>query len=706
MSEQEKKTQVEETAEVEVVEEAAAVEETEKKEITTETPEAIAEETAAVEEEPVKEEEPAVEETADADVPVIKVEVIEDDDDDDENEEEEETAEEPEAAAEPEPAPVPETKLINYLDNSLLDLKTVTMEELEQYSEEDEDVIPAELNELYEKSFADIQEGEVVEGRVVNLTDREVFIDIGFKSEGIVPRSEFGTIPEIGDTTNVYITSFENNKGQFILSKEKADFLKRWNELRNLFESGEIVKGKIVRRIKGGMVVDIDSVLAFLPGSQIDVRPVTDFDEHVGLEYEFKIVKFNELRKNVVLSRKILLESDIKEKRREIIGQLEVGMVLEGTVKNITDFGAFVDLGGIDGLLHLTDISWGRINHPSEELSIDEVITVKVIDFDVEKAHVSLGMKQLVPQPWDNAEEKFAVGTEVNGTIVNMMKYGVFVELEKGIEGLIHISEMSWTRHIRHPNEMFKLGDTVNAKVLSIDPEEKKISLGIKQLTTNPWDDIEAKYPVDSNHKGIVRNLTQFGAFVELEEGIDGLVHVSDMSWVKNVRHPKDVLTKGQEIQVKILDVSRENRRLSLGIKQVETDPWPELKTVFTAGTIVKGKVLLVLDKGIIFQLENDLEGIVPLKRIPKHERKKIKTTFIPGQEYDVTVQEVDQEYKKVILMMEWEKEDEPEHERDDRERERPQKVKIVNEPASDKLEIPQEILDRLAPDKEVDADD
>ncbi len=535
----------------------------------------------------------------------------------------------------------------------------------------------------------------------MNLTDREVFIDIGFKSEGLVHRSEFTTVPEIGDNIEVLIVSFENRKGQFILSKEKADFLKRWNELREFYETGKTVFGKIVRRIKGGMVVDIDSVLAFLPGSQIDVRPVTDFDDHVGKEYEFKIVKFNELRKNVVLSRKILLESDIKEKRREIISQLEVGMVLEGTVKNITDFGAFVDLGGIDGLLHLTDISWGRINHPSEELAIDQQVTVKVIDFDVEKAHVSLGMKQLQPQPWENAEEKYAVGTEITGTIVNMMKYGVFVELEKGIEGLIHISEMSWTRHIRHPNELFKLGDTVNAKVLSVDPEEKKISLGIKQLTTNPWDDIEKKYPIDSIHTGTVRNLTQFGAFVELEEGIDGLVHVSDMSWVKNVRHPRDLLAKGQEIQVKILDVSRENRRLSLGIKQVQSDPWPELKTIFTAGTIVKGKVILVLDKGIIFQLDHDLEGIVPLKRIAKHERQKIKNTYKPGEEYEVTVQEVDQEYKKVILMMDLPKSDDDDAPR--RERSKTKKIKIVNEPASDKLEIPQDILDKLSAADETD---
>ncbi len=622
---------------------------------------------------------------------VVKVEVVENDEDDDELDEAAEVSQE---VVTPEPEPKPELPAVNYLDPGILSPKTIELDELEKYSEEEDLAdIDEKIQDLYENSFSDIQEGEVVTGSIVNISDRDVFIDIGFKSEGIVPRHEFSDTPEIGDEVEVFISSFENSAGQFVLSKEKADFAKRWNELRNCFESDEVVQGKIVRRIKGGMVVNLEGVFAFLPGSQIDVRPVTDFNEHVGAEYDFKIVKFNELRKNIVLSRKVLLESDLREKRQEIISQLEVGMVLEGTVKNITDFGAFIDLGGIDGLLHLTDITWGRINHPSEMLKIDENVTVKVIDFDIEKAHVSLGMKQLVPEPWEDAENKYPVESEVTGSVVNMMKYGVFVELEKGIEGLIHVSEMSWTRHIKHPSELFKLGDVIKAKVLSVDPKEKKISLGIKQLSANPWDEIETKYPIDSIHTGVVRNLTQFGAFVELEEGIDGLVHVSDMSWTKNIRHPKDVLKRGQEVQVKILDVSSENRRLSLGIKQVESDPWPNLKSIYTAGTVVKGEVIRALDKGIIFQLDHDLEGIVPLKRVPKHDRKMIKTRFKPGSEHEVVVQEVDQEYKKVILMVEWEGSTDM-----DGEVVREKKKKAIrNEPTSDKLEIPQDIIDSIA---------
>jgi len=543
---------------------------------------------------------------------------------------------------------------------------------------------------LYEKSFSEIREKEVVTGTVVNISDRDIYVDVGFKSEGMISRDEFKEIPLIGDKIQVFIQNFEDRKGRFVLSKEKADFIYRWNELRRCFEEEEIVIGKIIKRIKGGMVVDLGNVFGFLPGSQIDVRPVTDFDEHVGMEYDFKVVKFNELRKNVVVSRKILLEDDLKEKRQGIIAQMEVGMVLEGTVKNITDFGAFIDLGGIDGLLHITDITWGRINHPKERLAMGDVITVKVIDFDVEKSRVSLGMKQLVSEPWENADEKFSVGTVVSGKVVNMMNYGVFIELEEGIEGLIHVSEMSWTRHIKHPNELFKLGDILDAKVLSLDTEGRKISLGIKQISDNPWDNIEDKYPIGSNHEGTVRNLTQFGAFVELEEGIDGLVHISDMSWVKNIHHPKEVVKKNQKIMVKVLDVSGENRRLALGVKQVEEDPWPELRMQYHAGRVVEGTVIRALEKGIIFQLGNDLEGIVPLKRIPKHERKLWKDKFKPDEVFNVIVQELDQESKKVILMVELDI-------NSDEEGSSEEGTKMTNEPTSDKLEIPQEILDNLA---------
>lgn len=610
-----------------------------------------------------------------------------------------EVVEESEVDNKPAPIVIPEPELIDYLGSEVLNIKEITAEELDKYSEEDEITIDPEMEQQYTDTLSKVKEHEICTGSVVNITDKDVFIDINFKSEGIVSKSEFSELPEIGDKVDVFVVNFENNRGQFILSKEKADFIKRWNEIKISYENGEIIKGVIQRRIKGGMVVDLGDIFAFLPGSQIDVRPVTDFDEHVGQEYEFKVVKFNELRRNIVLSRKALLETDLKEKRQEIISQLEVGMILEGTVKNLTDFGAFVDLGGIDGLLHITDITWGRINHPSEAINIEEVVKVKVIDFDIEKTRVSLGMKQLEPEPWENAEEKYPIGQSVTGKIVNMMNYGIFIELEKGIEGLIHVSEMSWTRHIKHPSELFKLGDSVEAKILDLDLNERKISLGIKQLQENPWENIETKYPIGSIHKGIVRNLTQFGAFVELEEGVDGLVHISDMSWILNVYHPKDVVKRGQEIDVKVLDASCENRRLALGIKQVQEDPWPELKTIYTSGKTVSGEIIRVLDKGIIFKLENDLEGIVPMKNIAKHEHRKMKDKFKQGTVHEAVVQEIDREAKKVILMMDWgEDVMEATHtEKKKQRRQKKEKVATKQAPTSDKLEIPQEIIESIA---------
>ena len=541
-------------------------------------------------------------------------------------------------------------EVMNYLDPSILDIKVVSEEDLDQY--EEEGIMSDELHEKYVETFRDIREKEVVTGTVVGFTDRDVLVDIGFKAEGIIHRSEFEELPEAGQEIDVFIITFEDRKGNIILSKERADFQKRWIDIRNCFENDELITGLISRRIKGGMVVDLGVVQAFLPGSQVDIKPIPDFDDFIGMESEFKIVKFNELRQNIVLSRKAILEDDLLEKRQAVLGDMEIDMVLEGLVKNITDFGAFIDLGGIDGLLHITDISWGRINHPSERLTIGEKVTVKVIDFDVEKVRVSLGMKQLLPEPWVDIESKYPVDSIVEGKIVNMMNYGAFIELEEGVEGLIHISEMSWIRHIKHPSDMFKVGDKVEAKILNIDSEEKKISLGIKQLQDNPWDTIETKFAVGSDHEGIVRNLTQFGAFIELEKGIDGLVHISDMSWTKLVRHPKEVVQKGDKIKVRILEVSAEDRRLALGIKQIEENPWENIRNDFTAGKVVNGTILKVLDKGIIFELGNNLEGIVPLKRMKKHEKNKILSNFKEGNSHEVTVQEVDQEYKKIILMM------------------------------------------------------
>ncbi len=582
----------------------------------------------------------------------------------------------------------PPVAVLDYLDPSILDIKVVTEEDLDQY--EEEEFKPNELHDQYADTFSDIKEREVVTGTVVGLTDRDVLVDIGFKAEGIIHRSEFEELPEVGHEIDVFIITFEDRRGNIILSKERADFQKRWTEIRNCFEKEELITGLISRRIKGGMVVDLGVVQAFLPGSQVDIKPVMDFDEFLGVESEFKIVKFNELRQNIVLSRKAILEDDLLGKRQAVLEEMEIGMVLEGMVKNITDFGAFVDLGGIDGLLHITDITWGRINHPTDRLAIGEQVTVKVIDFDIEKVRVSLGMKQLQPEPWIGIDEKYPVDSIIEGKIVNMMNYGAFIQLEEGVEGLIHISEMSWTRHIKHPSDMFKVGDKVDAKILNIDTDEKKISLGIKQLQDNPWDTIESKFEVGSDHEGIVRNLTQFGAFIELEEGIDGLVHISDMSWVKQVRHPKEIVQKGDTIKVRILEVSAEDRRLALGIKQIEANPWENIKNDFTSGKVVNGTILKVLDKGIIFDLGEGLEGIVPLKRMKKHEKNQILTNFKEGDSHEVTVQEVDEEYKKIIIMMDLgldglEGDDEAEPDM------------VVDEAEPEKLEIPQEVIDQIS---------
>jgi len=576
---------------------------------------------------------------------------------------------------------------MNYLDNSILDVRVVTEAELAQYDKDDEVEESGDF-EAYFSTFAEVRERDVTNGTVVGLSDREVLVDIGFKAEGMIDRGEFSELPEIGDVIEVFVVTFEDRRGNIILSKERADFQRRWNQIRKSFEDEEVINGTIIRRIKGGMIVDLGVVQAFLPGSQIDVKPVMDFDEFVGMESDFKIVKFNELRQNIVLSRKAILANDLMEKRQEVLTQMEVGMVLEGMVKNITDFGAFIDLGGIDGLLHITDITWGRINHPTEKLTVGETITVKVIDFDVEKVRVSLGLKQLSPEPWENVMGKYPVDEVIKGKVVNMMNYGAFIELEEGVEGLIHVSEMSWTRHIKHPSDMFKMGDEVEVKVLNIDLEDKKISLGIKQLQDNPWDTIEAKYGVGSVHKGIVRNLTQFGAFVQLQEGIDGLVHISDMSWTKVIKHPKEIVNKGQDVDVKILEVSSEDRRLALGIKQLEEDPWEEISGQYTSGKKVKGTVIRVLEKGIIFDLGDSIEGIVPMKQIPKAARSKVRAEYTTDKTFEVMVQEVDGESKKIVLMLDL----------GDIEMEIPEKPKKQDSvSASDKLEIPQDVIDSIS---------
>ncbi|HCI16046.1 MAG: 30S ribosomal protein S1 [Candidatus Marinimicrobia bacterium] len=540
---------------------------------------------------------------------------------------------------------------LNYLGADLFnDVREVSMEDLLN-SEVTEDV-PQEEQDRYLSTFSEINEREIVTGRVIGMNEKEILIDIGFKSEGVIHRDEFteDNLPEVGEKLDVYLERMEDESGKTVLSKEKADFLRRWTELRNHHETGEIISGRIIRRIKGGMIVDLNGVQAFLPGSQIDVRPVKDFDKYINSDIDLRVVKFNEFRKNVVVSHKAILEESMAEQRDELFDKLEVGSVMEGRVKNITDFGVFIDLGGIDGLLHITDLSWGRVSHPSELIGMDDTLTVKIIDFDQEKKRVSLGLKQLTPHPWDNVDERYPEGTNINGKIVSMTNYGAFVEIEPGIEGLVHVSEMSWTRHIKNPSEMYSLGDEVEAVVLAIDSEDRKISLGAKQLQDDPWDQIEEKYMVGTIVKGKVINLTQFGAFVELEEGIDGLIHVSDLSWTKIVRHPKEIIEKDQEVEVRVLEVSRESRRIALGLKQVSDDPWPELVKQFETGKEVEGEIVRVLDKGVILILDNDVEGIIPFGRQPKRQRKALSSKYKAGQKMIGVVMEVKPDDKKVVL--------------------------------------------------------
>ena len=575
---------------------------------------------------------------------------------------------------------------INYLDASLFkDIKEVSEEELIEPVESIEE-LPNQ--DKYLSTFSDISEREIISGRVIGINEKEVLIDIGFKSEGIINRDEFSLdeLPDVGGKIDVYLERMEDESGKTVLSKEKADFLRRWIELRKIHDTGEIITGKIVKRIKGGMVVDLKGVQAFLPGSQIDVRPVKDFDKYLDLEMDLKVVKFNEMRKNVVVSHKAILEESLAEKRDEIFSTLEVGAIMEGRVKNITDFGVFIDLGGIDGLLHITDLSWGRVNHPSEMISMDDTLSVKVIDFDDEKKRVSLGLKQLTPHPWETIETDFPKGEKVTGKVVSMTNYGAFIEIKSGIEGLIHVSEMSWTRHVKNPSELYSLGDQVEAVVLSIDAEERKISLGAKQLTDDPWDKIEEKYNVGSIVKGKVINLTQFGAFVELEEGIDGLIHVSDFSWTKVVRHPREMIEKDQTTEVRILEVSRESRRISLGIKQLNEDPWPELINQFQTGSEHEGEIVKILDKGIILLLESEIEGIIPFGRQTKKQRKEITQKYSVGEKISGSVLEVKPENKKVILFSE---------ELSDKNIQKDEIKDFLDnqeEPAGERIEIPEEI--------------
>jgi len=582
---------------------------------------------------------------------------------------------------------------LDYLSAELFNnVRQVTYNELEDNQEAVD--VSEEIQNRYKSSLTDITENEIITGRIIGINEKDVLVDIGFKSEGIISRNEFSenNLPDIGEKLEVFLEKIEDESGNTVLSKEKAEFLNRWKDLRNIHETGEIIKGQIIRRIKGGMVVDLAGVQAFLPGSQIDIRPVKDFDQYINKEIDLRVVKFNEMRKNVVVSHKAIIEDTLAEQRDELFSKLEVGSVIDGRVKNITDFGVFVDLGGIDGLLHITDLSWGRVNHPSEIVNMDDELTVKIIDFDQDKKRVSLGLKQLTPHPWENIQSQYPEGSSVSGKVVSMTNYGAFIEIKPGIEGLIHVSEMSWTKHIKNPSELYSLGDIIDAKVLAIDVDERKISLGAKQLQPDPWDEIEEKYIPGNLVKGKVINLTQFGAFIELEEGIDGLIHVSDLSWTKIVRHPKEILGKDEEIEVRILEVSRESRRISLGIKQIEDDPWPKLSKAFQSGKKVEGEIVRVLDKGIILGLEHDVEGIIPFSRQTKRNKKSISSQYKIGHKMSAVVMEIKSDDKKVILFVE-ELSGEKSSERDNVK----QFLDNQSEPVGEKIEIPTEDLDQAS---------
>lgn len=536
----------------------------------------------------------------------------------------------------------------NQNEESVKPMDNIKFYNEDEYSQEE----LQELTALYNDSFKDIKEGEIIQGKIVAIDENDVVIDVGFKSAGTISRDEFPSEEEleIDKEVDIVIESVEDGEGNVILSKKRADFLKVWERILDAHENDTVLSGKILKRIKGGMVVDLMGIEAFLPGSQIDIRPVRDFDAYVGKTMDFKIVKINIPTENVVVSHKVLIEKSIAGKRKEILDKLEKGQILEGIVKAITDFGVFVDLGGVDGLIHITDLSWGRINHPSEVVKLDEKIKVVVTDFDKEKKRISLSLKQLLEHPWQNIEEKYKVGDKVSGRVVSLTDYGAFIEIEKGIEGLIHISEMSWTLHIKHPSQFVSMGQVVEAQILSLDKDEKKISLGMKQLVPDPWTELMEKYPIDSKHTGIARNLTNFGVFVELEPGVDGLVHISDLSWTKKIRHPGEVVKKGESIEVVVLGVDTDQRKISLGHKQINENPWDSFVDKYKVGTPTQGKVVRIIEKGVIVQLPDDVDGFVPASQLSTSKIKNLSFCFPVDSELDLRVVEFDKDNKKIVL--------------------------------------------------------
>ncbi len=514
---------------------------------------------------------------------------------------------------------------------------------------------PAELalmEQLYSSTLNEITEDEIIKGRIVSISNKDVTIDVGFKSEGIVSLLEFRAEDEVkvGDDVEVYLENIEDKMGQLILSKKKADVLRIWDRIYDSIENDTIINGKIINRVKGGMTVSLSGVEAFLPGSQIDVKPVRDFDALVGQTMDFRVVKINPVTQNIVVSHKVILEEAYAARREEMLANIKVGMVLEGTVKNITDFGIFVDLGGLDGLVHITDITWGRINHPSEVVDLDQPIKVVVVGFDENTKRVSLGMKQLESHPWENIEIKYPVSSKAQGRVVSITDYGAFVEIEKGIEGLVHISEMSWTQHIKHPGQFVTLGQEVECVILNIDKDHTKLSLSMKRVNEDPWIALSEKYIENSTHNGTVSNITDFGVFVELEAGVDGLVHISDLSWTKKIRHPSELVKKNQELEVKVLKFDVHARRIALGHKQINQDPWDEFEQKYAVGAETPGQISQIIEKGVIVILPGDVDGFVPVSHLLQGGVKDIHSSFKIGDELPLRVIEFDKENKRIIL--------------------------------------------------------
>ena len=539
----------------------------------------------------------------------------------------------------------------NYLSKDLFaDVKRISFSDNQPSDEKNLQV----LSEEYQGTFNDISENQIISAKVIGISDNDVMVDIGFKSEGLISRSEFDNkdLPEIGSNIDIFLEKFEDTDGNITLSKYKADFIKRWDELKHFCDSGEPVNGKVIKRVKGGLVVDLGVIQAFLPGSQADVQPIKNFDDLINKEFDFQIVKVDEMRKNLVVSRKAILEESLNEKRQELMSKIEIGAELEGVVKNITDFGAFVDLGGVDGLIHITDFSWGRINHPSEIVEIGQKINVQVIDFNKETSRISLGLKQLIDNPWETIPEKYKVGDIVNGSIVSIMNYGIFIEIEKGIEGLIHISEVSWTKNVQNLQDSYKVGESIESKVLFVDSDEQKISLGIKQLSDDPWEEISKLVKVGDKKSGVVNKVTKFGAFVSLTDELEGFIRTTDFHWTKNPSHPKEFVNEGDSVDYIVLEILEKERKVLLSVKDLTDNPWENIESNFSSGDKIKGLFQKMGDSGALIKLDNEIQGLIPLNEISKDQKKNIISELNEGDSLDLIVVEVKSDEKNITLML------------------------------------------------------